>query len=86
MYNNKKNVIIADNLADKLCRKDDRGFSRHIKNVTNSKVKLPGMVGDARGSADITTMWKDTITKYLILWSKEVIAPHCIQSCVVYHI
>ena len=31
----------------------------HIKNVTNSKVKLPSRVGDAHGSADITTMWKE---------------------------
>ena len=56
---NNKNVIVADNLADKLCKKDDREFWRHIKNVTNSKVKLPSRVGDAHGSADITTMWKE---------------------------
>ena len=36
-----KETIIADNIAEKLCQKDDRDFWKNIKQMTNTKVKLP---------------------------------------------
>ena len=59
MCKNKKNAIIADNIADNLCNKDDRTFWRDIKNVTNSKVKLPSRIGDVHGSNAVAGMWKE---------------------------
>ena len=54
-----KNAIVADNIADNLCKKDDKAFWRGIQNVTNSKVKLPSKIGEAHGSTDISVKWKD---------------------------
>ena len=54
-----KNAIVADNIAEKLYKKDDKAFWRGIQNVTNSKVKLPSKIGEAHGSTDISVMWKD---------------------------
>ena len=58
MCKNNKNAIIADKIADNLCNKDDRTFWREIKNVTNSKVKLPSRSGDVHGSNAVAGMWK----------------------------
>ena len=54
-----KNAIVADNIAENLCKKDDKAFWRGKKNVTNSKVKLPSKIGEAHGSTDISVIWKD---------------------------
>ena len=54
-----KNAIVADNIAENVCKKDDKAFWRGIQNVTNSKVKLPSKIGEAHGSTDISVMWKD---------------------------
>ena len=35
-----KETIIADNIAEQLCQKDDRDFWKNIKQMTNKKVKL----------------------------------------------
>ena len=51
-----KNTIIADNIAANLCKKDDRAFWGEIKKMTNSKIKLPSMIGDAHGNDAINTM------------------------------
>ena len=59
MCTNNKNAIIADKIADNLCNKDDRTFWRKIKNVTNSKVKLPSRIGDVHGSNAVAGMWKE---------------------------
>ena len=59
MCKNNKNAIIADKIADNLCNKDDRTFWREIKNVTNSKVKLPSRIGDVHGSNAVSGMWKE---------------------------
>ena len=59
MCTNNKNAIIADKIADNLCNKDDRTFWREIKNVTNSKVNLPGRIGDVHGSNAVAGMWKE---------------------------
>ena len=56
---NRKNTIIADNIAANLCKKDDRAFWGEIKKMTNSKIKLPSMVGNANGNDDINTMWQE---------------------------
>ena len=47
---NRKNTtgIIADNIAANLCQKDDRAFWGEIQKMTNSKIKLPSMVGNAQ--------------------------------------
>ena len=34
---------MADKLADRLSENDDRAFWKEIKNINNSKVKLPNM-------------------------------------------
>ena len=59
MCKNNKNATIADKIADNLCNKDDRTFWRKIKNVTNSKVKLPSRIGDVHGSNAVAVMWKE---------------------------
>ena len=56
---NRKNTIIADNIAENLCKKDDRAFWGEIKKMTNSKIKLPSMVGNANGNDAINTMWQE---------------------------
>ena len=48
----RKNTIIADTIAGNLCKKDDRAFWGDIKKMTNSKIKLPSMVGDAHGNEE----------------------------------
>ena len=40
-----KETIIADNIAEKLCQKDNRDFWKNIKHMTNTKVKLPTNIG-----------------------------------------
>ena len=55
----RKNTIIADKIAANLCKKDDRAFWGEIKKMTNSKIKLPSMVGDAHGNDAINTMWQE---------------------------
>ena len=57
--NNRKNTIIADKMAANLCQKDDRAFWGEIKKMTNSKIKLPSMVGNANGNDAINTMWQE---------------------------
>ena len=56
---NRKNTIIADNIAANLFKKDDRAFWGEIKKMTNSKIKLPSMVGNANGNDAINTMWQE---------------------------
>ena len=56
---NRKNTIIADNIAANLCKKDDRAFWGEIKKMTNSKIKLPSMIGNANGNDAINTMWQE---------------------------
>ena len=51
----RKNTIIADKIAANLCKKDDRAFWGEIKKMTNSKIKLPSMVGDAHCNDAINT-------------------------------
>ena len=56
---NRKNTIIADKIAANLCQKDDRAFWGEIKKMTNSKIKLPSMVGNAHGNDAINTIWQE---------------------------
>ena len=51
---NRKNTIIADKITANVCNKDDRAFWGEIKTMTNSKIKLPSMVGNAHGDANNT--------------------------------
>ena len=53
-----KETIIADNIAEKLCQKDDRDFWKNIKQMTNKKVKLPTNIDGVHGDNDIVSMWK----------------------------
>ena len=53
---NNNNRIISDRLADKLCTKSDKDFWKDIRNISNSKVNLPNLVGDAKGD-QIPNMW-----------------------------
>ena len=55
---NNSNRIISDRLADKLCTKYDKKFWKDIRNISNSKVKLPNLVGDAQGD-QIPNMWNN---------------------------
>ena len=48
---------MADKLVDRLSENDDRAFWKEIKNINNSKVKLPNIVGNANGNVNITAMW-----------------------------
>ena len=53
-----KRLLIADNIAEKLCQKDDRDFWKNIKQMTNKKVKLPTNSDGVHGDNDIVSMWK----------------------------
>ena len=53
-----KETIIADNIAEQLCQKDDRDFWKNIKQMTNKKVKLPTNIDGVHGDNDIVSMWK----------------------------
>ena len=53
-----KETIIAHNIAEKLCQKDDRDFWKNIKQMTNKKVKLPTNIDGVHGDNDIVSMWK----------------------------
>ena len=53
-----KETIIADNIAEKLCQKDDRDFWKNIKQITNKKVKLPTNIDGVHSDNDIVSMWK----------------------------
>ena len=37
--------------------KHDREFWSEVKRISNSQVKLPSTVGDARGMEDVAEMW-----------------------------
>ena len=57
----KRPYIIADNIAEKLCQKDNRDFWKNIKHNfirTNKKVKLPTNIDGVHGDNDIVSMWK----------------------------
>ena len=54
-----KNSIISDKIAEAMCSKNDRAFWREIKNSSNSKIKLPNVVGNAQGSDNISGMWQE---------------------------
>ena len=54
-----KNSIISDKIAEAMCAKNDRAFWREIKNSSNSKIKLPNVVGNAQGSDNISGMWQE---------------------------
>ena len=51
-------TIMADNIAVKLCQKDNRDFWEDIKHLTNKKVKLPTNFDGVHGDNDIFSMWK----------------------------
>ena len=51
-------TIIADNIAENLCKKDSRDFWKDIKHLTNKKVKLPTNIDGVHGDNDIVSMWK----------------------------
>ena len=53
-----KETIIAGNIAEKLCQKDNRDFWKNIKHMTNTKVKLPTNIYGVHGDNDIVSMWK----------------------------
>ena len=53
-----KETIIADKLANKFSSKSDREFWKDVKNIMNSKVKLPNLIGECKGD-DIPDMWKN---------------------------
>ena len=53
-----KNSIISDKIAEAMCAKNDRAFWRN-KNSSNSKIKLPNVVGNAQGSDNISGMWQE---------------------------
>ena len=53
-----KMTIIADNIAENLCKKDSRDFWKDIKHLTNKKVKLPTNIDGVHGDNDIVSMWK----------------------------
>ena len=42
-----------------MCAKNDRTFWREIKKTSNSKIKLPNVVGNAQGSDNISGMWQE---------------------------
>ena len=53
-----KETIIANNIAENLCKKDNRDFWKDIKHLTNKKVKLPTNMDGVHGDNDIVSMWK----------------------------
>ena len=53
-----KMTIIADNIAENLCKKDSRDFWKDIKHFTNKKVTLPTNIDGVHGDNDIVSMWK----------------------------
>ena len=55
----RKSTIIADKITANLCKKDDRAFLGELKNMTNSKIKLPSVVGNAHCNDAINTMWQE---------------------------
>ena len=83
MCKNNKNAIIADKIADNLCNKDDRTFWREIKNVTNSKVKLPSRIGDVHGSNAVAGMWKEHYSSIFNAVSGVTVL-NCMQNCVMH--
>ena len=62
-----KETIIADNIAEKLCQKDNRDFWKNIKHMTNTKVKLPTNIDGVHGDNDIVSMWKQHYAAILIV-------------------
>ena len=53
-----KETIIADNIAENLCKKDNRDFWKDIKYLTNKNVKLPTNIDGVHVDNDIVSMWK----------------------------
>ena len=63
-------TIIANNIAENLCKKDRRDFWKDIKHLTNKKVKLPTNIDGVHGDNDIVSMWKQL---YLIVLKKVAV-------------
>ena len=51
-----KETIIAESIAQNMCKKDHRKFRKEIKHHTNSKLKLPTNSEGVHGDVNIRSM------------------------------
>ena len=64
----KKNSIIADNLANNLCNKRDKEFWKQTQQINNKHFPLPQKIDNTHGIDNVCNMWK---THYNSVFNNE---------------